>query len=50
MGSPIERFKKLFPSWNIEPGYLVSLSEESFPLKPDLLAGTLNDFLSGLSL
>lgn len=48
MGASIERFKKLFPSWNIGPGYLVSMSEESFPLRQDFLVRTLNDFLSGL--
>jgi len=48
MGSSIERFKNLFSSWNIKPGSLVSLSEESFPLKHDLQVRTLNDFLSSL--
>jgi uncharacterized protein len=50
MGASIGRFKKLFPSWNIQPGFLVSLAEESFPLTSDLTVNNLNNFLSGLSL
>jgi predicted AAA+ superfamily ATPase len=50
MGSSLERFKKLFPSWNIEPGFLLSLSEESFPLTPNFQVKPLNEFLSGFSL
>jgi uncharacterized protein len=50
MGSSLERFRKIFPSWNIESGFLLSLSEESFPLTPNFQVKPLNDFLSGFSL
>jgi uncharacterized protein len=49
MGAALGRFKKLFSSFNIQPGFLVSLAEESFPLSADLTVSTLSGFLSGLS-
>lgn len=50
LGASIGRFIKLFSSLNIQPGFLVSLAEESFPLTGDLTVSSLNGFLSGLTL
>lgn len=50
MGAALDRFKKLFASFNVQSGFLVSLAEETFPLTRDLSAIGLKGFLADLSL
>jgi hypothetical protein len=50
MGAALGRFKKLFASFNVQSGFLVSLAEETFPLTSDLTAIGLSGFLADLSL
>jgi len=48
MGTAISRFRKLFADWNIKPGMIVSLVDQSIPLSDTLSATTLLDFLATL--
>jgi len=48
MGAAIGRFRKLFSGWNIKPGMIVSLVDQSVPLSDVLSATTLPDYLSTL--
>jgi len=48
MGAAIGRFRKLFAGWNIKPGIIVSLVDQSIPLNDTLSATTLPDYLSML--
>ena len=48
MGAAIGRFRKLFAGWNIKPGMIVSLVDQSVPMSDLLSAKTLPDYLSTL--
>ena len=48
MGAAIGRFRKLFSGWNIRPGMIVSLVDQSVPLSDVLSATTLPDYLSAI--
>lgn len=48
MGAAIGRFRKLFAAWNIKPGMIVSLADQSVPLSDVLSATSLPDYLSAI--
>ncbi|MDD5501725.1 MAG: DUF4143 domain-containing protein, partial [Candidatus Omnitrophica bacterium] len=48
MGAANGQFRKLFAGWNIEPGMIVSLVDQSVPLSDALSATTLPDYLSAI--
>ena len=41
-------FRKLFAGWNIKPGMIISLVDQSVPLSDILSATTLPDYLSAI--
>lgn len=45
-GAAIGRFRKLFADWNIKPGMIVSLVDQSVPLSDVLSATTIPDYPS----
>ena len=48
LGSGIGRFRKLFTGWNIKPGIIDSLMDQSVPLNDILAAVALPDYLSAI--
>jgi predicted AAA+ superfamily ATPase len=49
MAANIDRFKKLFSEFDIDQGWLVSLSEQTFPLNRQTIAFNFTDYIQELS-